>query len=352
MKYDLALELVRGLETVKSHHLANSKIVTVLADLVFKNNIQDLKLLNEVTESLLSINLDKAEKADFKITPQEILEAEVLEKEIASFVFEIRKKLFDSGDIPFIDRKSAFEWLDKYALNDVEIIENYYKSLDIETCNLVYYKIEGRIFLPDSPPGILYKETQGISDYLGIEHPSLIMHILLKTIIIAPKYNLNTDSSAYRLSSGQWIPINTVNLRFRGTLNFNDMREIYELLKRNYQFSKVKQLNAKHLELYRMVNKKQIPQGKGTVSFWKKVMIEWNKKHPEKQYTTWKGVSIAYNRIIDGLQFKKPNQKENNHIMNMANILEDLAKDYKENKQQIIERMENNIQKLNKMRNN
>jgi len=52
-----------------------------------------------------------------------------------------------------------------------------------------------------------------------------------------------------------------------------------------------------------MIRKRgDIPSREGTVKFWVSVMKEWNDLHPQDKYKTWKGIKIAYDRIIARLE--------------------------------------------------
>lgn len=77
------------------------------------------------------------------------------------------------------------------------------------------------------------------------------------------------------------------------------MRHLYQVIKGKSGSRQLKWANAKHLELYRLVDKKEGPPAKGVVAFWKEVMTEWNQGHSEDIYTTWKGVKIAYDRLMN-----------------------------------------------------
>ena len=44
------------------------------------------------------------------------------------------------------------------------------------------------------------------------------------------------------------------------------------------------------------------PRGRGTVAFWTERKEEWNKKHPNHRYKTWKGVKATYDRITKKLK--------------------------------------------------
>ena len=305
MNYDLSLELARNLETVKKYKLKNSPVVTLLANLICKHQVNDLELLNEVAESLVSVNAgkneDNAQYIAQEITPQDILDAEILTKEILPLVNEIRKDVFGKKEIPFPNRESTLKWLSKYALSNQVLIGEYLKTKKLSirgeaTIQTIY--IEGMAFSQGTPPAIIYIKAQEIANGTGINHPSLVMHVLTNAKLVSLKWNLKSSDSWYRLPSGIITENKGIEVRFRNTLNLEDMRQIYSEMRSNYKFKKSKALNAKHLELYRLIKEKGLPPKKDKVAFWKQVTGEWNRRHPESKYATWKGVNMAYNRII------------------------------------------------------
>ena len=67
------------------------------------------------------------------------------------------------------------------------------------------------------------------------------------------------------------------------------------------KFHKSKKITAKHLDLYSLVNEKEMPTGRRKVAFWKGIADKWNDKHPESLYSSWKGPRLAYKRLISRL---------------------------------------------------
>ena len=301
MHYDLCLELVKGLEIVRRHHLKNSLVITAITNLVYQYQVNDLLLLNEVAESLLSVNTGKPDNSLPEITPQTLLDAEILEREISPLVSEIRKDVFGKEDIPFPNRESALDWLNQQAPSDQDIMNEYKKTNENSmggeaTLRLVI--MEHKTFLVGTPPATIFDKTEEISHGTGVNHPSLVMHVLADTRIVCRKWDMTTFRVMQRLPSGIKTDVKGTTIRFTGTLSFEDMRQIYNTIKRDFKLQKSKEINAKHLELYRLINEREIPQRKGKVAFWKQITEEWNDRHPESKYSTWKGVSMAYSRII------------------------------------------------------
>jgi len=306
MNYDLSLELAGKLETVKKYQLKkNGPVVTSLAKLIFKYQINDLKLLNEVAEPLVSANAGKTgtttQTVAQEITPQGILDAEILVMEILPWVSEIRRYVFGKEEIPFPNRESASKWLSQYDLSNQDLIDEYLKTKELSMEGEATFRviiIEGMAFPKGTPPAIIYDKTQEIANGTGINHPSLVMHVLTNAKFVCLKWNLTWNNTRSKLPSGIITEIKGIEVSFRDTLNLEDMRQIYSEMRSNYKFKKSKALNAKHLELYRLIKERGLPPKKDKVAFWKQITEEWNQRHPESKYTTWKGVNMAYNRIL------------------------------------------------------
>ena len=295
MDNGLCQELVYDLENVKKYQLQKDEpVITVLIDLVGKHQIKDMRLLNDIAEALLAVRTGSYEGSSFELTPQSLLDAEILEKEIASWVGEIRKEFFGNEGSPFSNRDLAVEWLSKQSLNE-EQIQSMKKSRDNDFSIVT---IEGKIFTPTTTPAHIRSKTKSIAKATGINHPSLIMHVLANTKIICLKWDLITHESATELPSGSNTVIRTLEISFRDTLNFEDMRQLYNQIKRVLKFRKSKQISNKHLEIYRLVGEMGFPSGKGKVIFWENVVEKWNREHPQQAYSTWRGIRLAYHRIL------------------------------------------------------
>jgi hypothetical protein len=87
-------------------------------------------------------------------------------------------------------------------------------------------------------------------------------------------------------------------VRINTELSFDDLLAIYSSIRRYLGVKGSKKSTREHLDLHRMVLQMGgAPSGKGTVAFWTSAKAEWNNKHPERKYGTWKGVKIAYDRL-------------------------------------------------------
>lgn len=307
--YESCLQLVRGLEAFTKRGIKASPVIEYLADLMYRHRLS-LPLLNELAEQQLSMNALTSGKGPQPLTPHELLQAEALEKEISPWITELRKDLFGKEDVPFPNWESALEWLATYDVTEEKAIRELSEFIDRTRdgeVSLVYY--EGMVFLPGTPPVIIWERTGEIARKTGANQPSLIMHVLSNTKLACPKVDWETQEVKAKLPSDMETTVRSITMRFRDTLNLQDTRDAHYLAKRRFGFSKSKQMNAKHLELYRLViNHRGWQPRKNKGAFWEQIRVEWNNMHPEAEYITVRGVSLAFDRILNRLG-RKPSGK-------------------------------------------
>jgi hypothetical protein len=344
MDYQISLELAEGLEAIRKHRLKASPVVKAIANLIYKYGVTDLELLNEVTEGLLAANSLPNSKLPTEITPQDLFDAELLTKDITFLVERIRLELFGKREAPFSSWEEAEDWLREEELRQKgferfgggeKLKESIWKSHSSpllkpadsktqefeerkwlvqefsQTINKIRLWDRGRalgkgmlgeIDLVTPPPShlaLLVLKARELSEQTAIDYSSLLMHILANTKIVCEgfTYYFRTTNSL-DLS----VSVNKLEITSWGRLNPADRHRIFQVIKKHFgEGRKRKEITAKHLELYRLVDRKggaPVKRAKGMVAFWKQVMLEWNKTHPEDTYTTWKGVKRAYDLLM------------------------------------------------------
>ena len=244
-----ALEIVLGLEAFKNNRLDNNhRLVIALVDLVTKG-YYDLPGLNKLAEAALSMDSGfSVGEYPIEFSPQSILEAEILEKNIASWVSDIRKEIFKTDKVPFENRDKALVWLLQEFKKDIEQASKINEGI----VHVITY--DGLMFFAQNPVGLIWLKTLIISRKTGINHNSLVMHVLANTNIICNKWELKRNSSIEELPSGMKIGVNSLEIQYRGETNFEDFRKVYFLVNKDSKpHSKIKQINAVHLALYRLV---------------------------------------------------------------------------------------------------
>ena len=304
MSYDLAKELAMNLDVVKKHHITNGLVINTLANFIHKYDVHDLRLLNELAESLLSINENKPEKKSLDLTPESLLQADIMEKGIKPWVEDVREQAFGSKDIPFSSRDSMMDWLKQYTKTQEQLFEKINEMMRTKlqpgmNVGYAWDEFGGIYILPDTPPGLILSKTCDIAGRTGIEKNSLFMHVLTNSKIICPRFEIKYSVTKSQLPvSGLQTKSETISISFNHKLSPEDIRQIFKKLSKDLGYRKSKPITSKHLELYRLVNEKEIPTGRGKVAFWQDITKEWNKRHTKDTYASWKGPRLAYKRLI------------------------------------------------------
>lgn len=291
---DIYLELVSRLENVGKYNLRNGPVEAILYDFARKYDIKDGKMLNDLAERLATFGAGRSQGTPIELTPQTLVDAEILKEELAPLIREIRSKVFHAEEAPFGDRTSAMKWLSSHSLN-AEQIQSIEKAKD----HTHYFQvIEGKLFVETTPPAILAKLTEEIADGTSVSHSSLIMHILANTGLICPSFKLKTSASSKQLPSGSEVVMKTIEIAFQDTLSYRDMGRVYRYVKSDFGLRRSRKVKKEHLELFLLVRERGIPQETSKTTFWTDIMEEWNRKHLKHKYNTWKAVNMAYNRIV------------------------------------------------------
>jgi hypothetical protein len=303
MEYDLAIDIVKNLESIKKYDIKDGLVLNTLANVVQKYDVKDLRMLNDLVEPLLAISKSESQKETLFLSPESLLQADIFEKGLIPWVSELRKEVFGKGEIPFSNRDSYIDWLKTYSKTQKQALEylkeRYRTKPEGTTVNLANSFIEGMHFTEDTPPGLIGKRVSEQAEEMGIEEKSLLMHVLLGTKIICPRWKLSFEFGGGCLPvSNLEFRLERINISYNRQLNSEDVSEIFKEISGGIVYRKSKKINKKHLELYRLVNQKNVPVKKGVVAFWKQIMHDWNFHHPGAQYGTWKGVKMAYDRII------------------------------------------------------
>jgi hypothetical protein len=132
------------------------------------------------------------------------------------------------------------------------------------------------------------------------------------------RYELRCQTVYQALPSGEQLQPTHISLTIRSRdLTFEELRKIYNGWREALQLKKHKlkegrNMASSHWEIYQLVKKKGGPPKKkggppkkrGIGAFWKSVKEEWNSLHPEHPYHTWKGIQLAYDRVISKLEYR------------------------------------------------
>ena len=346
MKRHLCLEVVNGLEAIKQCKLQNTKIVSVLGDLMFRYQIRDTRYLNDLVESVLAYEAGNrgtdGKQPPISLTPDVLVTSDYLAEKITPWVEIIRTELFGSASIPFGNLKDAEDWILAHGGNRQL---SSAKSLDDPSTlrDLVYVGPDGvyRVahIVEPAPPTWLYTHLRGrASDYSPVNwleneirlmseatlfyQPVLVQFILMGTPPILLRYDItgvwyrrpipSRPGQRQRRGLGdESLRVSYVDARiYAQDLTFVELRELYneyrEILQiKKHKLREGKNLSISHWELYQLIKGKGgPPKERGKVAFWESAKSEWNKLHRQHKYQTWKGVKIAYDRLIKQLEHR------------------------------------------------
>jgi len=132
---------------------------------------------------------------------------------------------------------------------------------------------------------------------------SVKMYILADASPVFYPFTFGIFGGTHSLPSGISLLNRFARVTIRGDETFEDLRSIYRRIRQELGIKRSKRPTIKHSQLYRIVKRRgAIPRQKGTVAFWESVMKEWNDLQPQDKYKTWKGVKLAYERIIAQLE--------------------------------------------------
>jgi hypothetical protein len=146
--------------------------------------------------------------------------------------------------------------------------------------------------------------SQKLADRLeiGLDWNSLVFYVLTDISPYVSPIEIGISTRYVTLPSGRTIKYREAEVKIREGFNLTYLQWLYEVLRKDLQLSRKKPLNVNHLQLYRLIKQKgKVPTGKGTVKYWENIMYSWNFIHPQNQYRTWKGIKIAYERLLEKL---------------------------------------------------
>lgn len=346
---DLCLELVNNLGNIRKWGIKDSPLATALAGFMFRHQIQNLEVLNDLVErlapvlqtenamSLPELQGEGTSPSSGFLTSDILLNSDFLADRILPWVQLVRTELFGSADAPFSSNKDAENWIKEQAKNGVYGVGTAWNARDLRE-QLVHYilsasvnvafplertleylgedgkvhqiKIKGREFEDweisqlreqyDKWTSLswLENETRIMARATGFTKPSLVQFILMGIRPVLPRYLVKGKAGYQATPTGDILQPFHLEIEIRARdLGFEELRRIYQTY-RHTQPRKAKAFKEEHREIYRLVKEKGGPvSGKGSVQFWKSVMKQWN-LHSDKRYSSWKGIKIAYERII------------------------------------------------------
>lgn len=316
MDLDVCLEAVNQLEAIKGK-LENSPLAHSIAKLVYESQKNlNMEYWNNVAISVLAVSTAQGRPLQVQLTPNTLLTSEILAWILSRRAKNIRAKIFGSEEKPFESYDKALEWI----LSQSEEIEKregkklgkqgiFSSSLtlflslpfDLREPERGYYRIR---FKEGSKIYEFVKEINKAVRVTRLEKVSLISYILLDAKPFLLPYEITSEISAWNTPAegGGFYSLRKekVTVDIYSDLTFGEWKQIYGHIKKLFGNKKGRVLEQRHLELYHMVENKGFPPvRRGVTAFWKGVLAEWNESHKESQYSSWKEIQRAYDRMIE-----------------------------------------------------
>jgi len=229
-----------------------------------------------------------------------------LSEDLKPWAEKLRKKLFGVTEALFSDYNAAVDWIKQYnVLITWRIDDPSIGDSEPYRRNIRFFENDGKVGIVNarinSPlEKIIFASQKLVKELeIGLEYNSLVIYVLADIPPFVPIIDVGINNSLVRLPSGRYINYRQAEITIREGFNLTWLRWLYKVLREDMHLAKKKELNANHLQLYRLVqNKGGAPKGKGTLDFWKSAMDEWNIYHPKNKYKTWKGIKMGYERIM------------------------------------------------------
>jgi hypothetical protein len=261
-----------------------------------------------LTESFLIVNKGK-EKTDLELTPENLMYRDMLGEDLRPWAETLRLKFFEQKNAPFQDYGSATEWMKKFDVPAHAWKENpEFIASEKFRRNIAFWNSEGEHNVvcasTNSALEKLIFSSQKLADRLeiGLDWNSLVFYVLTDISPYVSPIEIGISTRYVALPSGRTIKYREAEVKIREGFNLTYLQWLYKVLRKDLQLSRKKPLNINHLQLYRLIKQKgKVPIGKGTVIYWENIMHSWNSSHPKNKYRTWKGVKIAYERLLEKL---------------------------------------------------
>ena len=158
--------------------------------------------------------------------------------------------------------------------------------------------------LKQIPKAALLRERAEVISYAtGLTSTSVMFHILMGSPPLLLQLEWQVREEINRIPFNVKVENRYATITFRNEITFKELYSAYRNIRSELGTKRMKAFNQKHLELYLLVSNisQSHTRPQKEVAFWKAVQEEWNGKHPKDKYTTWKGVKIAYKRLVEKL---------------------------------------------------
>ena len=333
MDITISPEYAENLEAIKEARRQGQDVeyaVKVLADYISSWG-RTGPGLNDIARSLLANppSAKENETVVTKLTPDSLLTSDYLAYLLNPAIKIIRKQIFGLDGPLFKKYDEAIKWLEGQEASEGECEfpkgkrHQLYEVLESGNKKLLQQRDLSplSLFLPHAASGRpryihprkgsalsqVIRVANEVSAQIGLTPISVAMYIIADIKPVLPAYSCGGTEALVILPAEDGkteLGRRHLNITINSELSFNELLALYKSVRGFLGVTKSKTLSNKHLELYQIVQRHgSPPKGKGSVAFWNSVKEEWNEKHQgDDIYKSWKGIKIAYERIIKKLK--------------------------------------------------
>lgn len=362
MDYEILCEYVERLEAFKEFHLEEKdkeRIVSHIVTLIQQGSAKLGDHLNNHVRSLVALFAEYQPPADqrivAKLSADTLTTSAFLADKIAPWVETVRTEIFGSPQPPFPTIKEAASYLkgvaqekDPQAEIDLEIYHqgmvDFEMSMAVCKVNsssfsygagygqfLEYIREDGQIGVvkyryPIPQNWTVPQMRQSAHDFpvlpwlgnevrlmakaTGFDEHAVVAYILCGIEPLLQRWRLTGRQGFQRSPSGETLRPVSLNLEIKTKdITFEELRGIYQSIRKGMKAKRTDPLNKRHLWLYQTVKEKGGPKKKGEkgkVAFWQSIMEAANEEFKDhwgfEPWGSWKAVKIAYNRLIKRLE--------------------------------------------------
>lgn len=267
------------------------------------------------------------------LTPGLLLDSGRLTETIRPQVEQVRREVFGTTAAPFRSLGMAARWIEETARRqpraslrdrkqakalEAEVLERlprlgrllrcWIRSFSYEVLGVPYAKpgaewVHRVSAVPGSPLARLAEAARDLAGATGFSPVAIVAFILVGLEPLLPPARLTAHHVFPGAAAKVWVPPRRwVTVDFLGRdLTFGQLRQLHRRIREGVGAVGRKRVTPAHqalLELVRQLGGEPQHGPRGSKrAFWEKVRAEWNQKHPERRYQTWRGPEMAYRRL-------------------------------------------------------
>lgn len=236
----------------------------------------------------------------------------------------VRRDIFGSPDIPFASYDEAILWIEEkqaelYSDENMQkaiLFDQKYDELRSQVKNNELIGIIGKpfIYLPyklevnedgltcqvvarfehSKELRILQRESESLTMISRFSQYEIVKFILCGEKPELIRYDVKVLEGSRKSIV---ITINTPDLRF------DEIKEIYNMYRKEFRVKHKKRLNPKQEKILSLVKElEETLKNKGTKEYYTKLFEEWNSRYPDEKYSNWQSLLKAHKNIVDKIK--------------------------------------------------